>query len=338
MNKNIFFKITIIFIVVFTGCEKTTADEEKNPYSKFEVDKTYASKGESIQFTDQSMNTPTSWEWNFGDGNFSTEQNPSHSYAYTGTFTVSLTVENGAGVNTKTEEEFITIAHANITGQTGNVSDIDGNNYEWIGIGGQAWMTENLKTTKYADGTNIPTVVDNDDSGDSSDEWAALENNNSAKAYCWYNDDSGNKDLYGAYYTHAAATNGNSSGNFVQGVCPDGWHIPNDAEWKELVIFVSYDGHEGNEGSALKATNGWNNDGNGTDIYGFSALPGGYRYHGLPCEYNRAGEQGRWWSSTEGNSNEVGHNITMVYNWTNVELGDYFKSAGYSVRCVRDTI
>ena len=121
-----------------------------------------------------------------------------------------------------------------ITGQTGTLTDIDGNTYNWIGIGEQAWMTENLKVTHYADGTAIPFVGSNsawDDVG--SDD----------KAYCWYEDLSSNKDIYGGLYSWAAAMNGTGPSDDpyptnLQGACPDGWHLPTDQEWKNLEQFL----------------------------------------------------------------------------------------------------
>ncbi len=258
--------ITSIFAFFFTACEE---DVVPVPVAFFSVSETYITEGNNITFTDQSINAPTSWAWNFGDGGFSTEQNPTYTYTTVGTYTVSLTATNIAGSHTCTKIDSILVNKQSITGQSGTLTDVDGNNYIWVGIGAQAWMAENLKTTKYADGTNIPTVIDGNNSGDSSDEWAALENNNTDKAYCWYDDDIANKDLYGAYYTYAAATNGDNSGTNVQGACPDGWHLPSKAEWSDLKTYLSYNGYDVTEGYALKTINGWDINGNGIDVLVF---------------------------------------------------------------------
>ena len=77
---------------------------------------------------------------------------------------------------------------------------------------------------------------------------------------------------------NAVSSATNPSG--VQGACPDGWHLPSDAEWTELVDFVGSDGHSGTEGTALKSTTGWDSGITGTDDYGFNALPGGKRNSG----------------------------------------------------------
>ncbi len=170
-----------------------------------------------------------------------------------------------------------------ITGQTGTLSDYDGNTYNWIGIGKQAWMAENLKTTRYADGSAIPHV-------EGTTEWDNLTVTD--KAYCWYNNSTANRDTYGGLYTWAAAMNGAASSDAnpsgVQGVCPDGWHLPSDAEWKELEMFLGMSQAEADdtgwrgtdEGGKLKeaGTTHWNSPNTGaTNESGFTALPGGCR-------------------------------------------------------------
>jgi len=92
----------------------------------------------------------------------------------------------------------------------------------------------NLRTTSYADGSAIPIVEDNT-------AWSELEADD--KAYCWYDNSSSNEDVYGTLYTWAAATNG-GSGN-IQGICPDGWHLPSEAEWNELVSHLGGSGEAG---------------------------------------------------------------------------------------------
>jgi uncharacterized protein (TIGR02145 family) len=122
-------------------------------------------------------------------------------------------------------------------------------------------MAENLKTTHYPNGNVIPLVTDNT-------TWGNLGDNNTDDAYCYYNNNANNEaDTYGALYTYAAAKD----------ACPTGWHLPSDAEWTTLKNYISAEGHNGIEGTTLKAIAGWNNNGNGTNNYDFSALPGGHR-------------------------------------------------------------
>jgi uncharacterized protein (TIGR02145 family) len=111
------------------------------------------------------------------------------------------------------------------------VTDYDGNVYNTITIGNQTWMAENLRVTKYPNGTPIPLATDNI-------AWANLEDNGTDDAYCYYNNNaSGEANTYGALYTWAAAMGDNavsssSNPSGVQGVCPNGWHLPSDDEWK----------------------------------------------------------------------------------------------------------
>ena len=189
-----------------------------------------------------------------------------------------------------------------ITGQTGTLSDYDGNTYGWIGIGKQAWMSENLKTTHYSDGTSIPYVEDND-------QWDNL--GTQGKAYCWYDHQSTNRDIYGGLYTWAGAMNGavssDSNPSGIQGACPDGWHLPSDSEWKQLEIFLGMSPTEANntgyrgsdEGGKLKEIGispWWGPNSGATNESGFSALPGGNRFVGWYFDY--LGELAVFWSAS----------------------------------------
>lgn len=228
-------------------------------------------------------------------------------------------------------------------GETGTVTDYDGNTYNTIKIGNQWWMAENLKTTHYADGAVIPLVEDRD-------AWNNLSN--ADKAYCYYGNSSSNGDTYGALYTWAAAMNGAASSNNnpsgVQGVCPSGWHLPSDAEWKQLEMYLGMSqseadgtGYRGtNEGSKLAGNSGlWDNGDLENDAAfgtsGFTALPGGDR--GNVGTFGGLGYDASFWSTTEGNSSHaweryLGYGISKV--------GRYYynddKDSGLSVRCLKD--
>jgi len=205
------------------------------------------------------------------------------------------------------------------------LTDADGNSYNAVWIGNQLWMAENLKVTQEAGGTAIPTVSDDNSSGSTNDEWAALVDNDTDKAYCYYNNNASNEaDTYGALYTYAAAKD----------ACPTGWHLPTDAEWTELTNYIANDGHSGTEITALKSATGWSSSGNGTDDYGFTALPGGFRHY-TNGTFDGVGYDGYWWSSTESSSSSA-YSRRLYYSGTYVGGGYYGKSFGFSVRCVKD--
>ncbi len=231
---------------------------------------------------------------------------------------------NGENGNENENSDSLTVTYGE------GVTDYNTNTYSTIIIDNQEWMAENLKTTHYADGTPIPHVTGNLN-------WAALPDNDAdtARAYCWYNDNIEYKDQYGALYTYAAATNGDNSGNNVQGVCPTGWRLPNDADWNELVDAV---GGVDSAGVILKATSGWydweGNPSNGTDDIGFSALPGGTRFY-FDGSFFLASVNGNWWSATEGSDTHAGSR-SMNHSKADVHSGSNSKSIGFSVRCVRD--
>lgn len=217
------------------------------------------------------------------------------------------------------------------------VTDIDGNVYQTIRFGEQIWMKENLKTTRYADGINLPYCGDNADWSDLGPE---------GKAYCWYDNSMENRDIYGGLYTWAAAMNGaggsqaNPSG--IQGVCPDGWHLPSNSEWKDLEIYLgmtdsyaeSTNREETVEGGKLKeaGTSHWNLPNTGaTNSSGFSALPAGYMGSGGPDEI---GKTTRFWSASEF-SNSNAWVRALNFDAAAVSLEERSKANGISVRCVQ---
>ncbi|HQP05243.1 MAG TPA: FISUMP domain-containing protein [Bacteroidales bacterium] len=211
-------------------------------------------------------------------------------------------------------------------GSSNTVIDIDGNVYDIVTIGSQVWMAENLKTTKYADGTPIPLT-------NTRSTWNAITS--TSKAYCWYDNDISNKATYGALYTWAAAMNGaasvtaNPSG--IQGVCPTGWHLPSDAEWTQL---TNYLGGESVAGGKLKGTELWYPPNiSATNETDFTALPGGdCDYYGTFYHIER---WGYWWCATE-HSSEIAYYRSMRRDLSSVGRHSSWKSYAYSVRCVRD--
>ena len=193
-------------------------------------------------------------------------------------------------------------------------TDADGNVYTSVTIGSQEWMVENLRTTKYSDGTAIPNVSGKTD-------WENL----STGAWSHYDNDSQYEATYGKLYNWYAV-------NTIK-LCPTGWHVPTDSEWTVLTDYLTANGHNGTEGTALKATSGWWGSGNGTDDYGWLGLPGGYRNYG--GNFSFIGTNGHWWSSSQYNTNDA-WSRNLSHNGDNVHRDGYDKEFGFSVRCLRD--
>ena len=258
------------------------------------------------------------------------------------TYYVRAYATNSVGTAYGDEVNFTTNDEAG----TGTVTDYDGNTYQTVIIGNQEWMAENLQVTHYYDGTEIPLVMDNT-------EWANLGDNNTDRAYCYYNNNTnGEAETYGALYTWAAAMNGENSSiinpSGVQGICPTGWHLPSDAEWKELEMYlgitpseVDNEGYRGtNEGSNLAGNASlWNNgilESNAEfGKSGFAALPGGGRGYGIDGIASTLGDAANFWSATERYQDSPWSRL-IKYNNTAVFRYGYLKSNGFSVRCLKD--
>jgi len=222
----------------------------------------------------------------------------------------------------------------------GTVSDIDGNSYGTIKIGDQNWMAENLKVIHYADGSPIPLVTEEA-------EWEALSAD--AKAYCWYDNLSGYSDTTGALYTWAAAMNGfpgvDTIPSGIQGVCPDGWHLPSDAEWKVLEMSLgmsqahadNYDWRGSDEGGQLKELgfSKWEKPNTGaSNSSGFTAVPGGFR--GNKGVFYSLGQYATFWTTSDEEGTDKAWYRTLHYSHETVYRQYQFMNQGFSVRCVQD--
>ncbi|MDK2978299.1 MAG: hypothetical protein PWP52_1013 [Bacteroidales bacterium] len=228
---------------------------------------------------------------------------------------------NIAGTSYGENESFTTLY--------GIVTDYDGNTYNTVQIGNQIWMAENLKTTNYANGTAIPLVTDNT-------AWVNLGDNNTDDAYCYYNNDANSQ--YGALYTWAAAMNSATSSSAnpsgIQGACPDGWHLPSDAEWTELTDYLGGASVAGDKMKEIGTTHWISPNTGATNESGFTALPGGYR-SSSGGSFGYAGGGGYWWSSTEYNSTSA-YFRDLDYDYAGVGRFGTSKSFGFSVRCIKD--
>jgi len=195
--------------------------------------------------------------------------------------------------------------------------DADFNIYPVVTIGSQVWMAENLKTTKYNDGTTALTnVTDNT-------TWAGL----SAGAYCDYSNTPTYSTTYGRLYNWYAVASTNP-----KNVCPTGWHVATDAEWTTMETFL---GGPTITGSKLKETGTihWSSPNTATNETGFTALPGGYRSQS--GSFGLMGSNGYWWTSTQGTASS-GYYRNILNSSSNILSADYDKHAGFFVRCVKD--
>jgi uncharacterized protein (TIGR02145 family) len=193
-----------------------------------------------------------------------------------------------------------------------NLTDNDRNSYSIIKIGNQFWMAENLKTTKFNDGTKIPVIYNNK-------VWGNLR----SPGYCWYNNDPESyKSKFGVLYNGYTVSTGK--------LCPVGGHIPSTEEWMTLTNYCG----EIIAGGKLKKIDNWMSPNTGaTNATGFTALPGGSR--GNLGSFIDIGIRGHWWSSTENDKSDV-YNRSMSYSNSNVTGSYDHKQSGLSVRCVKD--
>ena len=203
--------------------------------------------------------------------------------------------------------------------------------YNTIQIGDQCWFKENLRTTKYNDGTSITNITNNS-------TWTST----TSGAYCCYDNNPSNCDTYGALYNWYAVNTGK--------LCPSGWHVPSDAEWTTLTNYLSANSTYwcGSDSSyiakSLASTTSWNststttcavgNNLSANNSTGFSALPGGYRRLS-DGSFSTLSRGGHWWSSTEHDASRAWYRY-LYYSNANVNRGNLNKIYGYSVRCLRD--
>jgi uncharacterized protein (TIGR02145 family) len=196
----------------------------------------------------------------------------------------------------------------------------DGHIYNWIKIGNQIWMVENLAF--------LPAVSPSREGSQSKPFYYVSGYNgvnlDEAKA-------TGNYKTYGALYNWSAAVK----------ACPAGWHLPTDEEWKQLEVALGMSQKKANTtgtrgaefGAKMKSSDGWYKLGNGTNESRFSALPGGGRYD--DGSFGNAGSNGYWWSASEFDRNfawgrGLGFESSEIYKGVN------YKEGGFSIRCIKD--
>jgi uncharacterized protein (TIGR02145 family) len=193
-------------------------------------------------------------------------------------------------------------------------TDADNNDYPVVEIGDQIWMGENLKTTRYANGSSIPLITDNI-------EWTEMM----TPAYCWYNNDEQEYKDYGAIYNWYTTVSEN--------LCPDQWHVPSITDWQKL---KNYLGGEMVAGGKLKETGTmhWSLPNTGaTNETGFTAVPGSARSYSSGL-FETVDDVSAWWSSAPYSSASAWETFILsesVIFWENSN----YKKTGLHVRCLK---
>jgi uncharacterized protein (TIGR02145 family) len=217
---------------------------------------------------------------------------------------------------------------------TSTVSDFDGNAYNTVAIGTQCWTTTNLKVTKYNDGTNIPLDASGGPGGNGSGEtWSSL----STGARTVIDNNNVNIGTYGYLYNWFTVSDS-------RGLCPNGWHVSTSSDWFKLAksidpgadtLYASYIVST-TAGEKLKSTGNWLSN-NGTDNYGFSGQPGGYRYDDGDFTYSSRLEFAIFWSSTLRFGFPLQYYLSDFNAGKNTlgVVGDNPKQ-GCSIRCVKN--
>ena len=202
------------------------------------------------------------------------------------------------------------------TGETGEVTDMEGNNYKTIGIGTQIWMAENLKSTILNDGMKIPIVTKDTN-------WIYHE----GPALCWYkNDSAGFNSIYGPLYNFYTVSTGQ--------ICPVGWRVPTDSDWKVLEKFLG--GHETAGGKLKNPESTYWNSPNPCIVnhYDFNALPGGSRRHykGVFLDIKN---KGYWWTSSPIDDFNA---LARLMSSEDKYLGRFQSDTknAYSIRCLKE--
>lgn len=341
MKTKTHFSFAIILFLSFSlvlqqGCikedeaDETPEDSNTAPIASFVISPTTGNTQTNFLFDayGSSDNEETTsilqirWDWESDgtwDSDWSVNKAVNHSYSQEGSYTVTLAVKDTKGLE-GTAFKSLVVSGGSISGQpcpgTPTIT-YHGQTYNTALIGTQCWMAENL-------------------------------NYEIGNSWC-YDYNTTNCDKYGRLYEWETCMNGEAGSNSVpsgvQGICPEGWHMPSDAEWKILegAADSQYDvgdsewddsGWRGlDAGKRLKATTGWSNN-TGTDIYGFSASPGGHRSVSEPF-FSGLEDYGHWWSTTE-NLSAYAKERLMSYARFEVSRNSVNKSYGLSVRCIKD--
>ena len=215
----------------------------------------------------------------------------------------------------------IIFINSNFHGATGDASieatddAMQADTISKVVIGTQTCMTYNLDVTNFRNGEEIPEVK-------SLEEWRAAGEKQQA-AWCYYDNDTSNGAKYGKLYNWYAV-------NDPRGLAPEGWHVPTDQEWTVLSTFLGDDV----AGEKMKSSSGWSDNGNGNNSNGFLGLPGGYRDDN--GYFGNVGYNGYWWGASEYDEANAWYRILSNYDSSFYRDCSFYKSFGFSVRCVRN--
>lgn len=202
-----------------------------------------------------------------------------------------------------------------ITRNSGSfIDDRDNNIYNWVKIGDQIWMCENLKASTFLNGDEIPYIS-------KGDEWNRA-GGSGQPAMSYYGHEPVSIKNSRVYYNWHAI-------NDSRFIAPRGWHVPTDEEWSTL---INYLGGDKVAGIKMKSKKGWDGNGNGTNESGFNATPTGYRT--FLGSFDEIGTKAFWWSST-GNSSDAWGRV-VKYNTAQVVREYAIVNHGFSIRCVKD--
>ncbi len=250
----------------------------------------------------------------------------SHTNISTGLETFSCTMTNLSGGTRYYVKAYVKnaggIAYGEPVTFNTKLADIEGNLYGVVYIGNQIWMSENLRSATFNDNAPIPNVHDDE-------TWITL----TTPGYCWFSNNVSYKDTFGALYNWYTVGTGK--------LCPTGWHIPSDDEYKTLEIYLGmtaeqadlWDFRGTDQGTKMKSTTGWDEGGNGTNASGFNGLCGGYRY-GATGAFNALGILTYWWSSEHNTDQAVYRRLD--FDNSGVYRSVTSKRGGKYIRCIKN--
>jgi uncharacterized protein (TIGR02145 family) len=249
-----------------------------------------------------------------GSANMGTQTSLSVTLTEGAAYYVAVRANNSSGSSGYSNILSFTIQNST---SSSTVTDNEGNVYNTVTIGSQTWMKENLRTTKYRDGTAIGTITSTN----------SIKSEVSPKYQWVYLDNESNASTYGRLYTWYAATDS-------RGLCPANWHLPTDAEWTTLIDYLGGDSVAGGKMKEVGTTH-WTSPNTGADnSSGFTGLPGSY--HSPNGQFVSGGSDGYWWSASDYTKISYAwyRNLSMYSGTAWISYSS--KQTGMSIRCIMD--